>query len=75
MGLRSFVVIANYQARPISAAIEAMMIGTCQSLWTIITHLSKDVEVQAHMDLLEKADFIFAQRVDESFPIRHLATF
>jgi hypothetical protein len=44
MGLRSFVVIANCQARRISAAIEAMTRVTFQSLGTIITHLSKDVE-------------------------------
>ena len=74
MGLLSFVVVANCQARPIAAALEAMTTGTCRNLGVIITHLRKDSDALADLALLEDADIIFAQRVDPSYPVSHVVT-
>lgn len=68
-----FAVVANCQARPISAIIRRM----CED-WThvgdVVVHLASPDDADEHLDLLRGADLIFAQLVNDGYPAGHLAT-
>jgi hypothetical protein len=74
MKLYNFVVVANCQARPVCSAIELMAMMGCRNVGVIISHLAKNSDAEANMDMLAKADIIFAQAVQNVFPIRHIVT-
>lgn len=69
-----FVVVANCQARPMSRAIEIITQDLGQHIGTVITHLSQDKDVDANIEILNKADLIFAQAVQKSNRVSHLVT-
>ncbi len=57
-----------------ASAIELISLGEGECVGTVITHLTKNVEAETHMDIFAKADIIFAQAVNSSYPVKHLTT-
>ena len=70
----NFVFVANCQGRPLSLAIELMGMGSCHSVGTLVTHLTKNSDLEVNMEMLSKADVIFSQAVQETYPVKHLVT-
>jgi hypothetical protein len=66
-------VIANCQARPISAQLSRFM-PCAELLEPLILHLSKDAEREAHLEQCAEADIIFAQLTTNNFQPNHLAS-
>lgn len=68
-----FVIVANCQARSLSQIVKLAR-PDWEHLGDIVVHLSKPDEEEQHHKLLRDADVIFAQLVQDHYPIRHLAT-
>lgn len=66
-------VVANCQARPVAALLKQMSPKVEIAGFTI-THLAKEAQREAAFELYEKADFVFAQAVNENYPVSFLRT-
>jgi hypothetical protein len=61
------VVVGNCQARPLAMALQSIS-PRVQILDTVIVHLVNDGMQDDYQLAFDKADLIFAQRVDEAYP-------
>ena len=73
MGKVQIAVLANCQARPVADLLRSMN-SDVEITSTTIVHLAKDAERDQVLSELEKADYIFAQGVQENYPISFVRT-
>lgn len=73
MASAKFAVVANCQARPLSQLVKLINPGW-EHLGDVIVHLSDPGREAADHAMLEGADVIFAQLVNDQYPAAHLAT-
>lgn len=71
MGGPNIVVIGNCQARPIAAKINGLLLPDA-NVSTIVIHLAKETDFEAHNKLLANADFILTQPISPNYPVNHL---
>lgn len=67
----TIIVIGNCQARPIAGKINQFLFPDAD-VSTIVVHLAKETDFQAHNKLLASADIILTQPVSPNFPVKHL---
>jgi hypothetical protein len=64
-------VIANCQARPMAQLIR-LLAPKADIIEITITHLTKPAEHEKCYEIYKKADYIFAQRVSDNYPVEFL---
>jgi hypothetical protein len=69
-----FAVIGNCQARPVSSIINHLVGSDVNNTEIIISHLSKESDLDRHVTQLSSVDIIFAQKVYPKFQASHLIT-
>lgn len=66
-------IIGNCQARPVASFMQAMA-PSLEMLPVTVIHLSGPGKAKSELDILDAADIVFSQLVNDDYPAAHLAT-